>query len=90
MDSTKHQSIALNLVIRRFPAQAKLIENEYGARNDFQALCNDLRLCVDALARWQRSEAPVASARVAEYAQSLEELEQEIEAWLNDVEARSG
>jgi hypothetical protein len=90
MDSTKHQSIALNLAIRRFPAQAQLIENEYGVRNDFQALCDDLRLCVGALARWQLSEAPVAAARVAEYAQSLEELEQEIGIWLNELEARSG
>jgi hypothetical protein len=90
MDSTKRQSIALNLAIRRFPAQAHLIESEYGARNDFQSLCEDLRLCVDALVRWQRSEVPVAAARVTENSQSLEELEQEIEVWLDELEARSG
>mgnify|MGYP000626873658 CR=1 FL=1 len=35
-------------------------------------------------------EAPVAAARVTEYSQSLEELEQEIEVWLDELEARSG
>lgn len=90
MQSTGHRSIGLNLATRRFPAWRRLIEDEYEAHDAFRSLCNDLRLCVDALSRWQRSEAPVASARVAEYAQSLEELEQEIEAWLNDAEARSG
>ncbi|MEE4175175.1 MAG: hypothetical protein V2I57_13065 [Xanthomonadales bacterium] len=90
MQSTRHRSIALNLALRRFPARAQLIENEYGARNDFRSLCDDLQLCVDALARWQSSDSPVAAARVAECAQSLAELEQEIETWLNEREARSG
>lgn len=44
----------------------------------FRSLYSDLRTCIRALARWERSEAEEAGQRIQEYAQLVDELVDEI------------
>ena len=59
------------LVTRAFPGREPLIERDY-------------RKCASALERWRRSGG-VPSPRVDEYTELLDELTEEIEAWLDAV-----
>lgn len=70
----------------RFPERLPLIRTEYERSRSFRALCEDLHVCAQALSRWEQSPSATAPERRLEYAQCLQELEQEIEEWLERAE----
>ena len=72
----------LEFVVDRVPGRAREIQRECGRSESFRTLCEDFYTCAEALARWETSDEPLASERAVEYQQSLGELEQEIEEWL--------
>jgi hypothetical protein len=67
---------AIDGLARRFPERASAIRR-LGARDpNFRAICKDHGLALRALQHWAATN-PAAPERVAEYRQSLEELEAE-------------
>jgi hypothetical protein len=72
------------LVKRAFPGREPLIERVYRESGSFRDLCGDYRKCASVLERWRRSGG-VPSPRVDEYTELLDELTEEIEAWLDAV-----
>jgi hypothetical protein len=77
-----------SLITRASPGREPLIERLYRESGSFRDLCGDCRKCASALERWRRSGG-VPAPRVDEYAELLDELTEEIEAWLDAVAARS-
>jgi hypothetical protein len=67
----------------RFPDRLEAIRVECERSESFRTLCEDLRLCTEALSRWRESDTPAAAERLAEYTEWEMELEQEIEQWLD-------
>lgn len=84
MEPKRTHSKNLILAVHHFPDCDTLIRAEYVANEAFRRLCDDLRLCSEALRRWQKSESAIAEARANEYAQSLVELREEMAHWLRE------
>ncbi|MBZ6078073.1 hypothetical protein [Microvirga puerhi] len=74
---------AVQAAIARFPDRGHAIEELAKADEDFLSLCEDLAEAQVALARWERSDAPVRTTRCAEYRELVRELVAELEAALD-------
>jgi hypothetical protein len=72
------------LITCAFSGRELLIERVYRESGSFRDLCGDYRKCASALERWRRLGG-ASSPRVDEYAELLDELAEEIEAWLDAV-----
>jgi len=66
------------LVIKKFPEHKGAIQRLFKSDDEFLTLCNDYRMCKEALAYWNISNSEQAPLRVSEYQSLLEELENEI------------
>ena len=66
------------LVIKKFPEHKGVIQRLCKGNDEFLTLCNDYRMCQEALAYWKISESDQAPLRVNEYQSLLKELENEI------------
>ena len=65
-------------VIKNFPEQKNVIKHLIKKKDSFLTLCEDYRLCKEALEHWNRSELQEAYIRKREYRSLLQELEAEI------------
>lgn len=83
----ERQQHLTDTVASRFPGRRLLIRAAWTASDSFRELCEDLSLCDETIARWRGSNAPLASERLAECAEWKAELEQEIEQWLDRLQA---
>jgi hypothetical protein len=77
-----HSSVFL--VMKEFPEHKTAIQGLAKSDEKFLTLCDDYRICKEALAYWNSSESDQAHFRVREYQSLLEELEAEILRNLND------
>jgi len=69
---------SLFYVVRRFPYHKDTIHQFCRENEDFKIMCDDYRLCSEALKGWNQSESEEAPARRKEYAELLQDLEAEI------------
>lgn len=65
-------------ILQRFPERADDLLMLLANNPDFQDLCDDYDVCVQAKQYWGRSTEPEAGERVAEYHTIALELEEEI------------
>lgn len=75
---------SLFYVVRRFPYHKDTIHQFFKENEDFKIICDDYRLCSEALTGWKQSESEEAPARRKEYADLLHGLELEISQILNE------
>ena len=66
------------------PVQKDAIHQFFMENEDFKMICEDYRLCSEALKGWNQSESEEAPARRKEYADLLQGLELEISQILNE------
>ena len=71
-----HSSIFL--VIKKFPAHKGVIQRLSEYNDEFLTLCEDYRICKEALEYWNLSDSDKAPERCSEYQSLLNELENEI------------
>lgn len=71
-------------VLGKFPDRAGIIKRLYKENQDFQTVCDDYRLCAEALHHWNQSHEKKAAARRNEYEQLFQELIDEICLYLNE------
>ena len=69
---------SLFYVVKRFPHHKHTIHQFCKENEDFKIICDDYRLCSEALKGWNQSESEEAPARRKEYAELLQDLEAEI------------
>jgi hypothetical protein len=69
--------------IAHFPDRGHAIEELARRDEEFLLLCADLAEAEAALARWERSDAPVREERCVEYRDLVRDLAVEVEAVLN-------
>ena len=72
------------LVIKKFPEHKGEIQRLFKSDDEFLTLCDDYRMCKEALAYWNISDSDQAPLRVNEYQLLLKELENEILLSVND------
>jgi hypothetical protein len=77
------------LIQTLYPGRDRLIESALDEYPAFRELCEDYRRCASAVDRWQRQDGIEATSRHQEYAELLEELGLEIQAWLDAKESVS-
>ena len=65
-------------VINRFPDRKEIIKKLFLKSKAFQGMCEDYRLCQDALDFWTRSENKNAAKPREDYSVLINELEAEI------------
>ena len=65
-------------VIKSFPEQKGVIKSLLKKKGSFPTLCEDYRICKEALAHWNLSDSEEAPERSREYQSLLQELEAEI------------
>ena len=76
----------LSLICDKFGvADALIIETAYREDVELRSLCEDYRVCVEALQRWKLSKSSEAPEREVEYEEMCSELEQDIYAMLQDA-----
>ena len=75
---------SLLYVIKRFPYRKDTICQFFKKNEDFKILCDDYRICSDAVKTWNQSESEEAPARRKEYTDLLQSLELEISQILNE------
>lgn len=68
----------LRLVLNRTGCSERTVAREVLRNPSFRALCYDLRVCDRALKYWTESDSGSSRQRMAEYAQLLDELTEEI------------
>jgi len=73
-------------VIKSFPEQKDVIKHLIKNKDSFLTLCEDYRVCKEALAHWDLSDAAEAPARSLEYQALLQELEAEIMQNVNEFQ----
>jgi hypothetical protein len=71
-------------VLKQFPGRTGDIKKLYKQSQAFQTVCDDYRLCADALRHWKHSHEKEAAARRQEYEQLFRELRDEICLYLNE------
>ena len=71
-----HSSVFL--VIKKFPEHKGVIHRLSECDDEFLALCEDYRICKEALEYWDVSDSEKAPDRSSEYRSLLKELENEI------------
>ena len=72
-------------VLKRFPEHRHVLQRICRSNDEFLTLCEDYRLCKEALAYWNISDSNQAPLRVKEYRSLLKELEIEILMNMNDL-----
>lgn len=65
-------------VLNRFPEHGEAAKQLFKKDSNFQSVCLDYIQCRQALQYWQKSDTTQARGRQREYAELLEELEEEI------------
>jgi len=70
-------------ILEKFPERAGDIRRLYRQSQEFQSVCEDYRLCAEALHHWNQSREKDAPARRLEYEQLFQELVDEIWLCLN-------
>ena len=65
-------------VLQRFPEHAASIRERFHADPSFREMCSDYAEALEALRRWQASDAPQRAARIEEYRELAKALEIEI------------
>jgi hypothetical protein len=70
-------------VLEKFPERAGDIKRLYRQSQEFQTVCEDYRLCAEALHHWNQSNEKEAPTRRQEYEQLFQELADEIWLCLN-------
>jgi len=73
-------------VIKKFPEQKDAIKRLLKKEGSFLTLCEDYRVCKEALEHWDLSDAKEAPARSREYRALLQELEAEIMQNVNEFQ----
>lgn len=71
-------------VIKRFPFYRDVICSLFTTNHNFVTLCDDYRVCHEAIRFWSLSDQRHASDRTEEYEALLKELEEEILQTLED------
>ena len=71
-------------VVKRFPDHKDMILQFFRENQNFQTICDDYRRCAQALIQWNQSTSEKAPVRRKEYADLLQELEQEVLQYLNE------
>jgi hypothetical protein len=74
-------------IIERFPDRKQTIARLFRQNESFQNLCEDYRLCTEALQHWRQSTDTDGPVRSQEYEALLRELEDEIVQSLNESTA---
>lgn len=65
-------------VIERFPKHAASIRDLFHADQSFREMCGDYAETLDALQRWEASSGPHRAARIEEYRELAQALENEV------------
>ena len=65
-------------VLEKFPDRGEDIKRLDKESQEFQSVCEDYRLCAEALQHWKQSLDENAPMRVEEYEALLRELEEEV------------
>lgn len=73
----------LLLVKEKFPEQNAQLEELYYCNTDFEALCSDYFLCIQAL-RQYRQELDEKKTIIKEYEDISNELEKELDEFINE------
>ena len=71
-------------ILEKFPDRAGDIKRLYKESQEFQTVCEDYRLCAEALHHWNQSHEKEAPVRKNEYEQLFQELVDEIRLYLNE------
>jgi hypothetical protein len=74
--------VAVKTAVSYLPRYGGEIERAYGDSSELHAICAELHACVRALSYWGEESSSDAPARLREYQTLLEELIQELPAWL--------
>jgi hypothetical protein len=69
---------SLFILFERFPERKETIKALFKNNESFRTLCEDYRLCAEALQHWNQSLDEDAPARMREYEALLQQLEEEI------------
>ena len=75
-------AFGMERAIERFPELAALIQDRFRDDQSFVDMCGDYAEILEALQRWQASDAPQRAARIEEYRELADALESEIVAAL--------
>ena len=71
-------------MMQKFPEYKRVIQHLSKINDEFLTLCEDYRVCVEALRYWNISESDQATLRAREYQALLKELEDEIMLMMGD------
>lgn len=74
----EHMDLGMERVIARFPEHASSIQNRFREDPSFREMCSDYAEALEALQRWQASDAPHQAARIEEYRELANALEIEM------------
>lgn len=83
-----HEAL-LGLILKKFPKEEEKLQRLFQASLSFQSLCEDYRDCLAALQYWQQAASPEAPETCQSYAELLQELEQEVQQYLDPEKAAS-
>lgn len=81
------QNAALASVLENFPEAVAKIRELFLQSPDFQSLCEDYRECLANLRHWQQAASEQASGYGKIYTELLQELELEVQQYLEPDEA---
>jgi hypothetical protein len=70
-------------ILEIFPDCSNAIKRLYKTNRKFQSVCEDYRVCAEALQHWNHSNKKEALVRRQEYEQLLQELVDEIRLFMN-------
>jgi hypothetical protein len=74
-------------VLKDFPDQKEIIKHLFMEKEQFLILCEDYRVCKEALVHWRLSDSERAPALCREYLALLQELEAEILQNVNEFKS---
>ena len=70
---------SLFIVMKKFPDRKEVIKRLFTESENFRSVCEDYKICSEALGHWNQSVSEEATARREEYAAILRDLEGEIQ-----------